>query len=105
MEKNNLNSDEWYDKGLESIKLGQFEEAINCFDKVLEIDPQKIIAWHDKASALRNLGNYEMEIECYNRILDIDPDNESAKQTKNIILKQIQEKEKSDSLSDPVGDE
>ena len=45
----------------------------------------------------------EEALEAINRILDIDPDNESAKQTKSIILKQIQEKEKSDSLSDPVG--
>jgi len=30
----------WHNKGLALYDLGRYEEAIRCYDKVLEIDPE-----------------------------------------------------------------
>jgi len=35
-----LTAEEWNDKGLALIKSGRSQEAFQCYDKVLKIDPQ-----------------------------------------------------------------
>lgn len=40
-------------------------EAIECYDKVLEIYPTFHMAWNMKDSTLDSLGKYKEAIECY----------------------------------------
>jgi len=94
-----------YDFGMELWSLSLYDHAINIFKELSTKEPSNIKAWETLVASLYSTGKNEEALEAIDRILDIDPDNESAKQTKNIILKQIQERESSDSLPDPVGDE
>lgn len=66
-----------------------FEEAIGCFNKAIEIDPDNAYAWEFKAIALRSLGRYEEAILCYDKSLEFDPMDYSAIYNKAVLLERI----------------
>ena len=57
----------WNNKGTALNKLGKHTEAIECFDKVLEIDPKYVEAWNNKGISLYKLGKYYEAQKCLNR--------------------------------------
>ena len=52
-------ANDWYKKGIESINRGSSEEAINAYDRALEINPDYADAWSGKASALGFQGKHQ----------------------------------------------
>ena len=44
--------DYYFKKTLALEKLGKYEEAIECYDKILGIDPHALNAYHNKGVAL-----------------------------------------------------
>jgi tetratricopeptide (TPR) repeat protein len=44
------NADAWFEKGAAFTNLGRFEEALQCCDRALEIDPQNATAQEVKRS-------------------------------------------------------
>ena len=66
--------------------LGSYKEAIECFDKAIEIDPDDVEIWCDKGDLLKKLEKYQEALKCYNRALKIDPDFEPALKAKEEIL-------------------
>lgn len=68
-------AEEWFNKGFSLGEQGKFDEAIECYDKALENDPQYADAWHNKGFALVEQGSYYEAIKCCNRGLDIDPES------------------------------
>ena len=50
-------SEELYKKGIAHSKIEDYEEAIKCFDKAVELDPNNALAWISKANALTESGN------------------------------------------------
>ena len=65
--------DHWYDLGCELVNLGQHEEAIAAFEKVLEIDPKFPDAWNGLGTSLNCLGRYKEAIAAFEKALEIDP--------------------------------
>ena len=64
---------EWNDKGRALCERGKYEEAIECFDKAIEINPDFVCAWHGKGRVLYEQGKYEEAIKCYDKAIEIDP--------------------------------
>ena len=48
-------------------------EAVECFDKALEIDFNLASAWMHKGNALDYLGRHKEALACYDKALEIDP--------------------------------
>jgi tetratricopeptide (TPR) repeat protein len=46
-------------------KLSFFNEAIACYDRVIESDPKNPLAWYNMGSALANVGRPKEAIEAY----------------------------------------
>ena len=44
-------NDKWVNKGFNLYSLGHVDEAIKCYDKALEINPQHANSWYHKALA------------------------------------------------------
>ena len=57
-------SEEYYKKGLNHAKIEDYEEAIRCFDKAVQLDPNNALAWISKANALIESGNEEEARKC-----------------------------------------
>jgi tetratricopeptide (TPR) repeat protein len=55
----------WFNKGYALIQLEKYEEAIECYDKAIKIEPNDALAWDTKGIALVNLGKNNEAIECY----------------------------------------
>jgi tetratricopeptide (TPR) repeat protein len=68
----------WNNKGAALHQLGQFEEALKCYDKMLEIDPRDATALCNKGNVLRDLGRYEEAISCCDKALALDPQSKNA---------------------------
>jgi tetratricopeptide (TPR) repeat protein len=77
----------WYNKGCAFDKLGKYEEAIKCYDKATDIDPEYINAWTCKSLALCKQGKYKKAIKCCDKALKIDPNNADAQIYKEEALK------------------
>jgi tetratricopeptide (TPR) repeat protein len=39
---------------------GEYQEALSCYDEILEMDPDYVKAWYDKGVVLGELGKYQM---------------------------------------------
>ena len=76
-------------KGDALYDLGQYQEAIGYYDKVLAIDPNDVYALINKGSALDDLGQYEQAIEYYDKVLAIDPNNVDSLNNKGEALDEL----------------
>jgi tetratricopeptide (TPR) repeat protein len=62
-------AEDWYNKGVVLDKANRrFEEALQCYDKALEIDPEYVQAWYGKGDALYLMAR------CYDKARKIDPE-------------------------------
>ena len=49
------------------------DEAIECFEKVLEIDPNDARAWYNKVTTCIVIGRAEEAVTCLDKAVEIDP--------------------------------
>src|SRR5690349_11772785 len=66
--------------------IGNYSTAIDYYNKVLDIQPNNILALHGKGLAMDTSGNHTDAVDVYNRILKIDPNNMDALASKGVIL-------------------
>ena len=66
--------------------LGRHEDALEAFDRALEINPEDASALSRKGLALVYLGRYEDALEALNKALEINPQDENTLQNKGIVL-------------------
>ncbi len=60
-------------KGMSFLEDGKYEEALDCFEKILVSNPNNHDIWNKKGIALRSMGRYDEAIECFNKSLEISP--------------------------------
>jgi tetratricopeptide (TPR) repeat protein len=81
---------EWYRQGLHfNSHDNQFEQALECFNKSLELDPQFEDAWLGKSVALYNLKRYQDALQSIDRALELDPEYAMAWSMKGEILSSL----------------
>jgi tetratricopeptide (TPR) repeat protein len=51
----------WNNKGIALSRLKRFEDAIACYDKAIELDPNHANAWYNKAKAFRDMGQSRLD--------------------------------------------
>jgi len=70
--------DELIKMGKKQLEDGQYDDALNSFQKAILLNRNDPDLWNLKGIALRSLGRYNEAIECFNKSLEIDPRDKNA---------------------------
>ena len=68
------------------LSEGKYDDALEAFDKVLEINPKNESTLFGKGLALTMLGRYEDALEAFDKVLEINPQNEDTPFWKGFML-------------------
>ena len=63
----------WHNKGITFDVQGKYEEAIQAYNKAIELNQSYAEAWLDKASALSQLGKLDEAIKACDKAIEIKP--------------------------------
>ena len=53
--------------------LKRYQEAVVCYDKVIELNPNDFSAFNNKGHCLANLKKYEDAIQCFDKSIHLFP--------------------------------
>ncbi|MFQ5884790.1 MAG: tetratricopeptide repeat protein, partial [Thermoplasmata archaeon] len=73
----NATKDELEKKARECFIAGEFETALVCYDRLLEIDRNDWKAWKGKGTVYSLMGRGEDATQCFERALKLNPTDES----------------------------
>ncbi len=71
-------SELWLIKGLIHAKQAEYEAAIACYDKALQLKPDYHQAWYNRGIDLGKLGRLDEAIASYDKALQLKPDFHQA---------------------------
>ena len=77
-------------KGIDRVKREQFDDALEFFDRVLEMNPKNADALNNKGVALYHMNRPMEALECYDLALSTDPENPEALRNKGFVLRSMQ---------------
>jgi hypothetical protein len=84
----------WHERGISNAKVGNFAEAVNCFEMALEAEPENATIWNDLGFVMRKLGNYRQAIDCFTKALEIRPNYPTAKDNLEKAKEELNSKQK-----------
>jgi tetratricopeptide (TPR) repeat protein len=58
----------WQNKGSVLADLGRYDEAVQCFEKILSVEPNNAQAWRLKGMAFERLGLRKDARKCFDRV-------------------------------------
>jgi tetratricopeptide (TPR) repeat protein len=76
-------------RGMDRVRRGQYEEAVDIFDKVIAQNPESVEAWNNRGVALFRAGRPDEAIASYDRSLELDPENLDALRNKGFVLRAL----------------
>jgi tetratricopeptide (TPR) repeat protein len=62
----------WNEKGVVLARLGRNQEALECYEKILALDPKLEYAWINKGQLFDKQGKHEEAIKCYDNAIQVD---------------------------------
>jgi tetratricopeptide (TPR) repeat protein len=88
-----------YDFALRLLKYSLNDQALGIFNELSREYPLNQSIWETLVAAHYSDGNLEEALKATDKILELNPGDEAATQTKDIILRQIQDNGSGDSLN------
>lgn len=79
----------WYDVGIILTGYRKCDEALNAFNKVIELDPKNASAWILKGAVLYIQEEYDEALIALNKGIELDPLNSGAWYYKGLVLKNL----------------
>ena len=65
------NAGAWFNKGNALQGLDKYNEAMQAYDKAIEIDPNYVDAWFNKGTLLGKLGKNEDAKKCFDKVIQL----------------------------------
>ncbi len=78
----------WYEKGLKFLDTTRYDEAIDCFDRAIDMDPNNEKALFARGSTLLVVGRFEDAYQDLNRALAIDPADAGAYYVRGLVYEE-----------------
>lgn len=75
--------------GLNLSESGKYDEAIDAFNKAIDIDPHDEDVWYFKGIALDNQGKYGDALQAFDKAIEINPQKVDALDEKGIVLSKL----------------
>ncbi len=82
-------NDELYENCDNLFRKKEFNNALECFNDMLDLDPSNINAYFGKGKSLFNLDRYKEAIGCFDKVLEINPKYDPALNNKGHALSKI----------------
>lgn len=82
-------SDSLNSLGFALAQLGRSNEAISCYERSIEIDPEYAQAYNNFGIVYRDLGNLDRALDYYKKALDLDPDYAEAYINRGCALEEM----------------
>ena len=73
-----FSEDNFLSEGISLMNSRQYDDAINYFKKVININKDYENAWFRKGDCLFFIKQFEEAIDCYNKVIELNPKNEEA---------------------------
>ena len=64
-----------YNQGIDYYKIGQYDQAVDCFKVAIRLEPDYIDAYYNLGSILEYLQQYESELAVFKQILVRKPED------------------------------
>lgn len=76
----------WDLKGLSLIRMGRLEEAMQAYNRAIELTPENPQIWYGRGHVFHRSGDYKEALWNYNKTLWLDPNHTGAWEGKKIIF-------------------
>ena len=80
-------ADAHYKRGVAKNASGDYQGAINDFDKAIELVPDSATTYNNRGIAKRNLGSYQDAINDFDKAIELDPSYTTARNNREWLLK------------------
>lgn len=84
------NQDAWYERGVDLYyRQGRYEEALQAFERTIEMKEDHAGAWRGKGICLKQLGRYEEALQAFDRAIELAPDDKDTYYFRGETLEKI----------------
>jgi tetratricopeptide (TPR) repeat protein len=92
--ENQFNSEAWRGKGQTFVRVGKNVEAIECYRRAVELDPQYLDAWERMGATFNYLGTQDLNkleeaISCWDNIIRLNDGIVSIWSSKGVALEAL----------------
>ncbi len=91
-----------YQEGLQHFVAERYDDAIACYRRACQAEPDDALAWNGLTMALQRKGDLDGALEAGRRLVELEPDDALAHTSLSIIYQQkgmIQEAEDEKALA------
>lgn len=74
-----LDAQGWFEKGNDHSKQGQFQEAVQAYQKSIGQNPKSPVAHYNLGIAYKSLKEYEKAIAAFKKTLELEPEHLDAR--------------------------
>jgi PGF-CTERM protein len=79
-------AEEWNEQGFRFLESGDYEKAIECFDKAIELNPNYTDAYLNRGLAYLYLEQNERAIEDFEKVIELNPCYDQACRAREFVL-------------------
>ena len=65
----------YYNRGNSYSRQGQYQQAIEDYDKAIELDPNDGRAYYNRGNSYSRQGQYQQAIDDYDKVIELDPND------------------------------
>ena len=80
LEEDNFTAVDFNRLGNAHLMISDFDQALRCYDRAIELEPEEPSHLNNKGGALARLQRFDLALEVYDECLQLDPEHATAKE-------------------------